>query len=50
MQAEVLNTAHLTVMAAEVEDLIMEEFSDPENRLMKQRCQGVVLGIMRVTK
>ncbi|XP_025091274.1 protein MTO1 homolog, mitochondrial-like isoform X2 [Pomacea canaliculata] len=43
MQAEVLNTAHLTVMAAEVEDLIMEEFSDPENRLMKQRCQGVVL-------
>ncbi|XP_069136338.1 protein MTO1 homolog, mitochondrial-like isoform X2 [Argopecten irradians] len=44
LQADVLATKNLTVVASPVEDLILGEPSDPQHQLTKQACVGVILG------
>ena len=44
MQAEVLSTPGLTVMAAPVEDLLLGETTLPDHGACKQKCNGVILG------
>ena len=44
MQREMSNLDNLKIMAAPVEDLVLRESRQPDHRLMKQECLGVVLG------